>query len=303
MSNRIIFIFLDGVGVGKTVKSNPFISADMPFLTGIVNGPLCMENQIIREDLIFKGIDAQLNIKGLPQSATGQTALLTGINAPAQLGFHFPAFPNETLIDIIKKHNIFTRLKSINRNPCFANAYTKEYFELVEEGKREHSVTTHCLLASRTPFKTVSDLIAGKAVYWDITNKHLNDRIYKNELYKSIKLITPIEAGKNLATLAGEYDFTLFESFLPDKLGHKGRPEEITGFLQMIDSFIQSVAHSMNSDCTLIISSDHGNIEDISAPGHTYNPAIFIALGPGCQAFKSVENITEIAEPVLELLK
>ena len=37
----------------------------------------------------------QLGIEGLPQSATGQTALFTGINAAQLLGRHLFGFPNQ----------------------------------------------------------------------------------------------------------------------------------------------------------------------------------------------------------------
>ena len=62
---------------------------------------------------LFWPIDAALGIEGLPQSATGQTALFTGVNAPQLVGMHISAFPTQDLRDTIAKHsflNVRTRL-------------------------------------------------------------------------------------------------------------------------------------------------------------------------------------------------
>ena len=39
-------------------------------------------------------LDAGLGVEGLPQSATGQAVLLTGVNIPAELGYHYGPKPN-----------------------------------------------------------------------------------------------------------------------------------------------------------------------------------------------------------------
>ncbi|MDQ2998229.1 MAG: aminotransferase class I/II-fold pyridoxal phosphate-dependent enzyme, partial [Chloroflexota bacterium] len=43
--------------------------------------------------MLFKAIDATLGVDGLPQSGTGQTALLAGFNAAALHGRHQPHVP------------------------------------------------------------------------------------------------------------------------------------------------------------------------------------------------------------------
>jgi 2,3-bisphosphoglycerate-independent phosphoglycerate mutase len=298
MGNKVIFIFTDGVGIADAVPSNPFLDAEMPFLTGLARGPLTTGHQVSEANFLFRGIDACLSVKGLPQSATGQTALFTGINAPGVIGYHYPAFPNGELIELIREHNILGRVTRSGLRACFANAYTDEYFAMVERGERSHSVTTHCVLSSGLSFKSTQDLLNGKAVYWDITNRNLPSRSSA-----AVPQISPETAGENLAGLSGENEFVLFETFLTDILGHRHNRDEILPALNLLDRFIGSVAACMEQGTTVIISSDHGNIEDLSTPGHTYNPAILVAIGQYAGRLKDVASIAGLVEPVMGILK
>ena len=105
MKNKIIFIFLDGFGLGDNSEANPLANASMPFLKNILDGRMINKNLINKNTLLLKGIDACLGVKGIPQSATGQTALFTGENAAKKLGFHLPAFPNRELREVINNSN------------------------------------------------------------------------------------------------------------------------------------------------------------------------------------------------------
>src|ERR671938_545563 len=73
--------------------------------------------------------DARLGVEGRPQSASGQTTILTGVNAPARLGYHKQGFPNEAMREIIREHSIFLQLARARIGPnTFANAYTPRFF-------------------------------------------------------------------------------------------------------------------------------------------------------------------------------
>ena len=55
-------------------------------------------------------ISADLGVKGVPQSATGQTALFTGLNAAEVIGRHSQGFPGPTLRKLIRQQNLFSTL-------------------------------------------------------------------------------------------------------------------------------------------------------------------------------------------------
>ncbi|MCK6584127.1 MAG: hypothetical protein L6Q49_13600, partial [Anaerolineales bacterium] len=89
---KILFLFLDGIGLGEDdPEINPFARADMPYLESLLGGKRLIESAAPFESdlLTLKAIDPNLGVKGLPQSATGQAVLLTGINIPAELGYHY----------------------------------------------------------------------------------------------------------------------------------------------------------------------------------------------------------------------
>ena len=68
----------------------------------------------------FWPIDAALGIEGLPQSATGQTALFTGVNALQLVGMHISAFPTQDLRDTIAEHSFLKRAHEAGYHVTFA---------------------------------------------------------------------------------------------------------------------------------------------------------------------------------------
>ncbi|NJN93408.1 MAG: phosphoglyceromutase, partial [Anaerolineales bacterium] len=97
MSKRVIILFLDGVGLGEAEpEANPFMHAEMPTVRSLLGvSHLTRETAgTVTGQAALLGLDACLGVPGLPQSATGQTTILTGYNAPAVLGEHYGPYPN-----------------------------------------------------------------------------------------------------------------------------------------------------------------------------------------------------------------
>ena len=295
--NSIILLFLDGFGLAPPGKDNPLSSEAMPVFTDLTGTAFTLEADIHRDGVLLKKLDAGMGVKGVPQSATGQTALLTGINAAEAMGFHKPAFPGLKLKKIIDKHNILKKVTESGLKATFANAYTPKYFKLVEDHKRTHSVTTLSVLSAGIPFRMTEDLLRGEAVYWDITNAYL-----KESLLPSIPLISPREAGRRLAKIGKTHSFTLFECFKPDLLGHKMDREGAQVFLKELDAFLGGIIEEMDSRMTLLLSSDHGNMENIAAKLHTNNPVPLFAFGPQCGMFEQARSITDVTPIILKAL-
>ena len=143
---KILFVFIDGLGIGvKNVLYNPLTVANIPVLDNLLAG----------KTGTVVAADACLGIKGIPQSATGQTALFTGINAARMMGRHISGFPGPTLRKLLAEKNILLRLKKLGRKVAFANAYTEDYVEKVRAGKAKGSVTTVSLLTAKIPFRFI----------------------------------------------------------------------------------------------------------------------------------------------------
>ncbi|MCK9224662.1 MAG: alkaline phosphatase family protein [Candidatus Muirbacterium halophilum] len=265
---KTLMIFLDGVGIAENS-------------TGLIPKNSVLGN-IIMNSL---PIDACLGVEGLPQSGTGQTSLFCGVNSQKMISRHQYAYPDEKLKQIIKKHNLFSALKSQKKKVCFANAYTQNYIEC---DTRRRSVTTWMTLYSKTRPLIEKDLLENKAVYHDITNETYGGNI-------KIPIITPEKAGENLLNIASKNDFTLFEYFLTDRMGH-GR--ESLKYLEVLNRFLNKIIEEISDDIVLLISSDHGNIE-IEGRSHSRNPVpLFLK---NYNLIKPVNNISQIKNLIIEI--
>ncbi|MFA5027750.1 MAG: hypothetical protein WC713_07710 [Candidatus Methylomirabilota bacterium] len=275
---KILFVFVDGLGLGSDDPAvNPL--ADHECLPSI--GKL-LANSI--------PLDASLGVSGLPQSATGQAALLTGLNAPKLMGRHIEGFPPPRLKELVHEHNIFSKLLVAGKTCTFANAYWLDDVALIPP--RRASVTTVATLAAFGGVRGKADLLANRAVYHDLTREKLRDRGYNGPL------ITPEEAAEHLIGIANDYDFTLFEFFQTDHAGHSGDPQKVFQILEKLDRFFSKLWKFKG---LLIVTSDHGNIEDSTARSHTANPVPLFTSDR--EPFRALENISQLAPAILRLFE
>ena len=87
---RVLLIFVDGVGLGcANPVRNPIQAGAFPVL-----------HALLHEHAV--PVNVSMEVEGYPQSATGQTALLTGINAAQAIGRHVEGFPGPSLRAIIE---------------------------------------------------------------------------------------------------------------------------------------------------------------------------------------------------------
>ena len=288
-----LLIFVDGLGIGTRGAHNPLA------LLGAEASPLAA---FVGEEpaLPFGGVlvptDACLGVEGRPQSASGQTTILTGVNAPAALGYHKQGFPNEALRAIINEHSIFLQLRHAGVEPVtFANAYTPRFFEA---RPRWVSATTTAVEAAGLPFRTLEDLRAGRAVYQDFTNRLVIDAGF------DARPRTPEEAAGVLADIVSENRFTLYEYFITDRVGHAQDGAGALRVLAQLARFVRAVLARVDlAGTTVILTSDHGNVEDLSIRNHTRNRVPTLAWGAGRGLVKeSVRDLADITPAILRLV-
>jgi 2,3-bisphosphoglycerate-independent phosphoglycerate mutase len=296
---HLLMVFIDGFGLGASnAKSNPFTTVGMFFWRERFQGrPLTADTVgagIAAPSFICRPTDVSLNVAGLPQSATGQTVIFTGINAAVVAGRHVNGFPTKALRQIIAEHSLFKRLKQAGRQAVFANVFTKEYFAAARRGKWRHSVTTTAALAADCELLQIPELLAGTAVYQDIINEQLQAKGYH------VPLVRPEEAADNLVRRALQHDLTLFEYFQTDHCGHKQDWELARKLLNRLDRFIGTLAgQALAYGLDLLLVSDHGNIEDLSTKTHTLNPVPTMAFGARAAEFGGVTTLLDIYPAVL----
>jgi hypothetical protein len=256
----VVLIFIDGLGVGRDDPAiNPMAAVRGPFFSNFDGDP---PGKPLPLGGAFTPVDALLGVEGLPQSATGQTSLLTGVNAQAMLGRHLFGFPNKRLRALIDEASVLKRVEACGRTARFANAFRPLFFELPKEAMvRRLSVTTCSTLAAGVPFFGLNDLREGRSIYQEFTNRFLVHRGF------DVPTRTPEEAGKILASMAPRFDFLLYEYFQSD--------------LRDLEAFLRAFLEAVDLDRRLVyVASDHGNLEDLGVRSHTKNPVQALVFGP-----------------------
>jgi 2,3-bisphosphoglycerate-independent phosphoglycerate mutase len=299
-----LLIFLDGLGLGTPGPQNPLSCATMPFLSQYLQDqPLYRGAAVNQAKLLLRAVDATLGVAGLPQSATGQTTIYTGQNAPRFLGRHQSGFANGSLRSLIDEYGLLRQAMALGFNATLANAYSPGYFYAIAQRKRRYSVCTLLNMAAGLTFRMQYEYEAEQALFWDIVGEvppALNSHSLSQ--HGARLPISPAVAGARLARLSANYGVTVFESYLLDYAGHGQNWERAVAYLQRIDGFLESAIAHLPPQVTLIMVSDHGNVEDLSTSHHTLNAVPLLAVGPQAVAFSSVEDLTGVTPTILSLL-
>lgn len=291
----ILYVFIDGIGLGiSDPKINPFTRFSNGILSALGKGEFHFPGYLLPTD-------AHMGVSGLPQSATGQTSLFTGVNAPSILGRHVTAFPTFSLKPYIKYYSLLKVLQSHQKSAVFLNSYSNEFLDFLKtrKGQRFASASSLMQLSSNSPFFTMDDYYAGKSMYMDITNWFL--RSYHK---KDIPLVSPKESGRKCMKLAREYQCSVYEYFFSDKIGHKQSFGAAKRIISHLDGFLEGIWEEIDPEKELvIIASDHGNLEDLSTKKHTNNLVPTIVYGCGAEYLKEkVHYLYDIPRGILQLL-
>jgi hypothetical protein len=250
--------------------------------------------------------DACLGVPGRPQSATGQTTILTGQNAPAHVGRHVLGFPNAALRELLRARSMFRSLAGAGRTAVFANAYPVAYLRAlgidvpgepeVTVGRRARAAaTTVAYAAGGFRFRTWADARAGAGLTHDITGQRARDRGW------DLPRREPAEAAAILRSVAAGSDLALFEFFETDEAGHARSMEGALDALGRVDRFLRALVAALGPDDALVVASDHGNVEDVSTRNHTRAPVAVLGFGRAAAEVHRVRDLTHLAPLLLDL--
>jgi len=302
---KTLFLFLDGIGLGDNdPEKNPFARANMPYLQSLLGG-----QSLIRETAPFEGdlatllsVDPNLGVDGLPQSATGQAVLLTGINIPAELGYHYGPKPNPEVAQYLDGKTIFSKTVKAGKKTALLSAYPPRYFAGINSGKYLYSAIPLALTNAGVPLFTIDDYFAGNALSADFTGKGWHEFLNLPDA----PIYEPEAAGKKLAELASQYDFSLFEYWASDYAGHKQDMDSAVRQLERFDDVLKGLLGSSGyKPDLLLLTSDHGNMEDLSTRRHTAADVPLLLFGDKSirrEFQKDIHDLTGIAPAISKFL-
>lgn len=332
----LLVVFLDGVGLGDDDAAiNPLAAGDLPVLRRLLEGrsPVAGAAPWSGASATLAGLDACLGMEGLPQSGTGQAALLTGADAPRMFGRHFGPWTPTALRPLVERESFLARALALGHSVAFANAYPEELLggraapPTPEEAARTGAgrgprsrgagagerpgrpprrprvpvpLRVGPVIAARAAgllTRHTGHLERGEAVASEMVNDGWRQRLGRS----GVPLLTPAQAGENLARLCRAHDLTFYAHYATDTVGHTRSLASGIEAMARVDAFLGGVLAALPPDGRLLIVSDHGNLEDVRA-GHTRNPALALAAGPGHEVLGETSTLRDVAGWVLAAL-
>jgi 2,3-bisphosphoglycerate-independent phosphoglycerate mutase len=301
---KILFLFLDGIGLGEdNPEINPFAKADMPYLRSLLGGKRLIKSTapFESERVSLLAVDPNLGVKGLPQSATGQAVLLTGINIPSELTYHYGPKPNPEVAKYLDGATLFSKTIRANKKTALLNGYPPRYFDGIDSGKRLYSSIPLALTNAGLSLFTDQDYYEGRALSADFTGEGWREFLG----YPQAPLFDPHTAGQKLGALASGYDFSFFEYWASDYAGHKQDMVSAVKQLETFDSVLKGLLETwQDEDGLILLTSDHGNMEDLSTRKHTAANVPLLLFGDKTarNEFQNVTDLAGIAPAISKLL-
>jgi hypothetical protein len=305
LTRHVLVVFLDGVGLGQDNPAvNPFAAARMPALSAALGDrPLLVGSAPhAGPEATLLSIDACLGMPGDPQSASGQAALLTGRNVPQEIGGHYGPKPNPAVAAIVREGTVFSRVVDRGGTAMLLNAYPPRYFHGITSGHRLYSAIPLAVTAAGIPLRTAADLQAGRALSADFTAKGWTGQLG----FPPAPVLARAEAGRRMATLAEQVELSWFDFWPSDIAGHRYDMEQAVALLDHLDEVLGGLIEVWRGRSGLVmITSDHGNLEDLSDRGHTRNPVPGILIGPAdlrAAIAPRLHRLTDFHDVILEVI-
>ncbi|MEO8397325.1 MAG: hypothetical protein ABI700_30290, partial [Chloroflexota bacterium] len=123
---------------------------------------------------------------------------------------------------------------------------------------------------------TEAEIYSGDALAVDWTNAG-----WRSDLgYSDTPIYTPEEGGRKMIELSRRYDFAFFSNWITDTIGHRGKVEDGVKILELFDAVMAgALAEWDDAEGLIVITSDHGNMENLSHGKHTENDVPTVIIG------------------------
>jgi bisphosphoglycerate-independent phosphoglycerate mutase (AlkP superfamily) len=289
---HILMIFLDGIGLGDDDPTrNPFAIAHMPTLTALTNGKRWLRGigRQESERAIFIPTDPRMGVPGRPQSASGQATIVTGRIIPQLIGEHYGPKPNAAIRKLLAEDNFFKQVVAHGKKAAIINAYPPRLHNAINRGKILRSSYQQALHEGGLPMFGDDKIYDGSALSSDWTGEGWRSQLG----YTDTPVYSRHEAGRRMVEISRRYDFAFFSHWYTDIVGHRGPLEDGVALLELFDGVMAGALDAWDDgEGLMIVTSDHGNLEDVSSRNHTENDVPTLIIGRDKAAF--AEGLTDL---------
>ena len=247
----LLWLALDGVGHPADAPPGSVWDQPLEHLGPLVEGG--------------RALDATLGLDGLPQSGTGQSCWLTGQDAAALMGEHFGPVPGPTLQRLLREAGLPLALTRAGGRARLLNRYSPAYLAPGPGGRNRLGCFPFAFHAAGLPLSDEAIPLLGASLGLDSSAPWL-----PQPGQDEAKLA---RHGESLALALRDFDLLVADLWLGDWLGHQGAdptPPEVLAagraYLRRVDALL---AGALAAGARVILSSDHGNLEDLWTRQHT----------------------------------
>jgi hypothetical protein len=221
-------------------------------------------------------------------------------------GGHRSGYPSRAVAELVTERSVLRRARDAGLRSGFLNAFDPERARRLsrvtrgEETAPRHrapSASAVAALAGGGELRTFDDARRGRAATFDLTG----------EVCRAFGLAAPEvsldDAARAVARGASELDLSLFELFLTDKAGHAQDMTWARHEIARTDRFLVALFEAIDPEEQLVVvSSDHGNLEDLSTRSHTLARVPLLAYGAGASAFvEGAGSLLDVAPRLLSV--
>ncbi|CAM4438891.1 metalloenzyme domain protein [Deinococcus marmoris] len=275
----VVWLALDGVGHPADAPPDSVWEQDLPALRPLIDAGFAL--------------DATLGVPGLPQSGTGQSCWLTGVDAVRLMGKngmgeHFGPHPGPTLQRLLRQSSLPARLEAAGLRAALANHYVPQYLE-AQARRPRMGCFPFAFTAAGWPLNPPGVPLLGATLGLGYREPWTP--------FQTPHEVT--EVGQALAKAARQHDLIVADLWFGDLLGHLGReagpPPEVraaaSGYLARVDALLSGL---LDAGARVVISSDHGNLEDLNTKSHTVSRVPFAGAGVDLGAARNVVEAGQI---------
>ncbi|WP_414657389.1 metalloenzyme domain protein [Deinococcus sp. VB343] len=245
----ILWLALDGVGHPQDAPPGSVWEQELPTLRPLVESGW--------------RLDAALGVPGLPQSGTGQSCWLTGQDAVRLMGEHFGPVPGPTLQALLRERGLPRRLHEAGARAALVNRYAPAYLEQQASGRNRLGCFPFTFRAAGLALNPPGVPLLGASLGLSYASPWL-----PTEPESAVSRL-----GRDLAAALRNHDLLVADLWVSDLLGHQGRdptPPDVwvagRAYLRRVDLLLGA---ALDAGARVILSSDHGNLEDLSVKTHT----------------------------------